>query len=179
MESIQELLASLFGGDVSFFSSLWDIIQGFLLVGGGIVAMIYRSKDTVSRAIAKVKSGEVDKLTTEIVSVKKGVEVEVKELKEVVTYMADMLVTLSLASPVLLDKAKQQIAGYAQEIKKISHIELEPMTAKIIDAINKSTEPKVVLAKAEAIIEQKAEAIKQEVKATEASVTDIINSIKL
>ncbi len=179
MESIQQLLADLFGGDVSFFSSLWDIVQGFLLVGGGIVAMIYRSRDTLSRAIAKVKTGEVDKLTQEIVTVKKGVDLEVKELKEVVTYMADMLVTLSLASPVLLDKAKQQIAGYAQEIKKISHVELEPVTLKIIEAINKTTEPKVVLAKAEAVIEQKAEAIQKEVKATEASVTDIINSIKL
>jgi hypothetical protein len=179
MESIQQLLADLFGGDVSFFSSLWDIVQGFLLVGGGIVAMIYRSRDTLSRAIAKVKTGEVDKLTQEIVTVKKGVDLEVKELKEVVTYMADMLVTLSLASPVLLDKAKQQIAGYAQEIKKISHVELEPVTLKIIETINKTTEPKVVLAKAEAVIEQKAEAIQKEVKATEASVTDIINSIKL
>jgi hypothetical protein len=179
MESIQQLLADLFGGDVSFFSSLWDIVQGFLLVGGGIVAMIYRSRDTLSRAIAKVKTGEVDKLTQEIVTVKKGVDLEVKELKEVVTYMADMLVTLSLASPVLLDKAKQQIAGYAHEIKKISHVELEPVTLKIIEAINKTTEPKVVLAKAEAVIEQKAEAIQKEVKATEASVTDIINSIKL
>lgn len=178
MESIQELLASLFGGDVSFFSSLWDIIQGFLLVGGGIVAMIYRSRDTVSRAIAKVKSTEVEKLSSEIVNVKKGVDVEVKELKEVITYMADMLVTLSLASPVLLDKAKQQIAGYAQEIKKINHIELEPLTAKIIDAVTK-TETKEVLAKAEAVIEQKAAEIKEEVKATEASVTEIINSIKL
>ena len=81
MESIQQLLADLFGGDVSFFSSLWDIVQGFLLVGGGIVAMIYRSRDTLSRAIAKVKTGEVDKLTQEIVTVKKGVDLEVKELR--------------------------------------------------------------------------------------------------
>ena len=119
MDSLQELLASLFGGDVSFFSSLWDIIQGFILFGGGVVAMIYRSRDTVSRAIARVKTTEVEKLSGELNGLKVGVHSEVNEIKEVVTYMADMMVTMSLASPVLLDKAKQKIAGYAEQISCI------------------------------------------------------------
>lgn len=179
MESLQQLLASLFGGDVSFFSSLWDIIQGFILVGGGVVAMVYRHRDTVSRAIAKVKTGEVDQLTQELKLVKKDVTNEVYQIKESVTYMADMLVTLSLASPVLLDKAKQQIAGYAEQIKHIQGVELEPVTQKIIEAITKAPSTQEVLKVETEKIEAESQVLNEEVKETEETVEDIINSIPL
>ena len=179
MDSFQELLASLFGGDVSFFSSLWDIIQGFILFGGGVVAMIYRHKDTVSRAIAKVKTGEVDKLSHELVLIKKDVVKEVGQIKESVTYMADMLVTLSLSSPVLLDKAKQQIAGYAQQIKQIQGVELETITQKIIEAVIKPQPTQEVLKIETQKIEEKAQVLKEEVKVVKETVEEIINSIPL
>ena len=177
-QSIQELLASLFGGDVSFFSSLWDIIQGFILVGGGVVAMIYRHRDTVSRAIAKVKTNEVEKLSNEISVVKEDVHKEVGQIKEVVTYMADMMVTMSLASPVLLDKAKQKIAGYAEQIKQIKGVELEAATQEIINAVVNA--PIVnTLKQEETKIEIKAQEIKEEIKKADETVKDLINRIPL
>lgn len=179
MDSLQQLITQLFGGDVSFFSSLWDIIQGFILVGGGVVAMIYRHKDTVSRAIAKVKTSEVDKLAHDLNLVKKDVVKEVYQIKESVTYMADMLVTLSLSSPVLLDKAKQQIAGYAQQIKQIQGVELEPITQKIIEAVTKPVSTQDVLKVEAQKIEEQSKSLQAEVKETEETVEEIINSIPL
>ncbi len=167
MESIQELLASLFGGDVSFFSSLWDIIQGFLLVGGGVVAMIYRHRDTVSRAIAKVKSSDVDKITNEL-----------SAIKDSNAYLADMVVTLSLASPVLSQKAKEQIAIYAQGIKQIKGLELEPVTNDIIKAALNKDVVKTLKEEAEVIV-QKTEAITKSIVKQGETVKDIIESIPL
>lgn len=167
MESIQELLASLFGGDVSFFSSLWDIIQGFLLVGGGVVAMIYRHRDTVSRAIAKVKSSDVDKITNEL-----------SAIKDSNAYLADMVVTLSLASPVLSQKAKEQIAIYAQGIKQIRGLELEPVTNDIIKAALNKDVVKTLKEEAEVIV-QKTEAITKSIVKQGETVKDIIESIPL
>lgn len=177
-QTIQEFLVGLFGGDVSFFSSLWDIIQGFILVGGGVVAMIYRHRDTVSRAVAKVKSSEVDKLSGELNVMKVGVHNEVAEIKEVVTYMADMMVTMSLASPVLLDKAKQKIAGYAEQIKKIKGVELEAATQEIIKAVV-GAPVATTLKQEETKIEIKAQEIKEEIKKAEETVKDLINRIPL
>lgn len=167
MESIQELLAGLFGGDVSFFSSLWDIIQGFVLIGGGVIAMIYRHRDTVSKAIAKMKTGEVDKLTQEL-----------KAIRDSNAYLADMVVTLALASPVLSQKAKEQIALYAQGIKDIRGIELEPLTNEIIKAALSSGSKETLVEKKEEIIKE-AEALEKEVKIAEDRVEDIISSIPL
>lgn len=167
MESIQELLAGLFGGDVSFFSSLWDIIQGFVLIGGGIIAMIYRHRDTVSKAIAKMKTGEVDKLTAEL-----------KAIKDSNAYLADMVVTLALASPVLSQKAKEQIALYAQGIKEIRGLELEPVTNEIIKAALSSENKETLVEKKEEILKE-AEALEKEVQIAEDRVEDIISSIPL
>ena len=179
MDSLQQLLADLFGENVSFFSSLWDIIQGFLLFGGGIVAMIYRHRDTVSRAKVLLKSEEVETISKKLNTFQVSSSKELEQVKEVVTYMADMLVTLSLSSPVLLDKAKQQIAGYAQEIKQINGVELEPITQKIIEAVTKVEKATDVLKVETVKIEAKAEQLVQEVKKTEQTVEQIINSIPL
>jgi hypothetical protein len=167
MESIQQLLADLFGGDVSFFSSLWDIIQGFILFGGGIVAMIYRHRDTVSRAVAKLKTGEVDKITQEL-----------SAIKDSNAYLADMVVTLSMASPVLSQKAKEQIALYAQGIKQIKGLELEPVTNEIIKAALNTNVVSTLKEEAKVIVE-KAELIKKEIVEQGATVKDIIESLPL
>jgi hypothetical protein len=167
MESIQQLLASLFGGDVSFFSSLWDIIQGFILFGGGVVAMIYRHRDTVSRAIAKVKTNDVDKITQEL-----------SAIKDSNAYLADMVVTLSLASPVLAQRAKEQIALYAQGIKQIKGLELEPVTNDIIKAALNKDVVKTLKEEAEVIV-QKTEAITKSIVKQGETVKDIIESIPL
>ncbi len=167
MESIQQLLADLFGGDVSFFSSLWDIIQGFILFGGGIVAMIYRHRDTVSRAVAKLKTGEVDKITQEL-----------SAIKDSNAYLADMVVTLSMASPVLSQKAKEQIALYAQGIKQIKGLELEPVTNEIIKAALNTNVVSTLKEEAKVIVD-KAELIKKEIVEQGATVKDIIESLPL
>lgn len=167
MESIQELLVGLFGGDVSFFSSLWDIIQGVVLIGGGVVAMIYRHRDTVSKAIARLKTGEVDKLTQEL-----------SAIKDSNAYLADMVVTLSLASPVLSQKAKEQIAIYARGIKEIRGLELEPVTNEIIKA-TLETKPVVTLKEAAETIQIKAEETQKQIVEQGEAVKDIIESLPL
>jgi hypothetical protein len=167
MESIQELLASLFGGDVSFFSSLWDIIQGFILFGGGVVAMIYRHRDTVSKAIARVKTSEVDKLTQELGAI-----------KDSNAYLADMIVTLSMSSPVLSQKAKEQIAIYAKGIKEIKGLELEPITNEIIKAALNINTVSTLKEEAEVIVE-KAQVIQKEIVKQGETVKDIIESLPL
>jgi len=178
-ESLQELILSLFGGDAALFSSIWDIIQGVILIGGGVVAMIYRHRDTVSRAVVKLKNDEVETLSKKLNTLQSSSSKELAQVKDVVTYMADIMVTLSLASPVLLDKAKQQIVGYAQEIKNISGIELEGVTKDIIAAIKQEPTTQTTLQEETKVIVEEVKELKEEVKATEETVEDIISSIPL
>jgi uncharacterized protein YukE len=179
MESLQELLLQLFGGDVSFFGSIWDIVQGFLVIGTTGVALFYRHQHTFSKALAHLKAGEVEKLGQELQGVKEDVVTEVDKIKETVTYIADILVTLSLASPVLLDKAKQTIAGYAEQIKGISGVELESVTEKIVQAVQTSGQAQETLQAETTKIEEAAEEAQEELKETEETVEEIINSIPL
>lgn len=178
-QSLQEFILSLFGGDAALFSSLWDIIQGVILIGGGIVAMIYRNRATLSRAVAKVKSDEVETINTKLNQIQVSTNKDMSQLKEVVTYMADIIVTLSLASPVLLDKAKQQIAGYAQEIKNINGIQLEGVTKDIIAAIKEAPASKVTIQEEAKVIAKEVIELKEEVKSNEETVADIISTIPL
>jgi hypothetical protein len=178
-QSLQEFLLSLFGGDAALFSSIWDIIQGIILIGGGTIAMIYRHRDTVSRAVAKLKTDEVVTLSSRLEGVQKQSSQELNKVKDTVSYLADIIVTLSLASPVLLDKAKQQIAGYASEIKNINGIELEGITKDIISAIKEGPSPKVTIQEETKVIIEEVKELKEEVKATEATIEDIISTIPL
>jgi flagellar motor protein MotB len=178
-ESLQELLLSLFGGDAALFSSIWDIIQGVILLGGGVIAMIYRHRDTVSRAIVKLKNEEVESLGKKLNTLQSSNSKELSQVKDVVTYMADIIVTLSLASPVLLDKAKQQIIGYAHEIKNINGVELEPLTEELIEALKEEPTSQTTLQEEKEVIAEEVKELKEEVKATEETVEDIINSIPL
>jgi uncharacterized protein YukE len=179
MESLQALLFELFGGDLSFFNSIWDLIQGFLVIGSTIIAFVYRQKHNFSNALAQVKAGEVDKLAENLTTIKNDVVSEVDKIKETVTYIADILVTLSLTSPVLLDKAKQTIAGYAEQIKVIAGVELESITQKIIAATQVSGKSEQTLQSETAKIEQEAAAAEEAIKETEETVEEIINSITL
>lgn len=178
-QSLQEFLLSLFGGDAALFSSFWDIIQGVILIGGGIVAMIYRHRDTVSRAVVKLKSDEVGTLSTKLETVQKESAQDLTKVKDTVAYLADIIVTLSLASPVLLDKAKQQIAGYALEIKNINGIELESVTKDIIAAIKDAPATKVTIQEQSKVIVEEVKELQKEVKATEETIEDIITTIPL
>jgi hypothetical protein len=178
-QSLQEFLLGLFGGDAALFSSIWDIIQGVILIGGGIVAMIYRHRDTVSRAIVKMKTEEVETLSTKLETVQKQSSQDLNKVKDTIAYLADIIVTLSLVSPVLLDKAKQQIAGYALEIKNINGIELEGVTKDIIAAIKDAPATKVTIQEETKVITEEVKELKEEVKATEETIEDIISTIPL
>jgi hypothetical protein len=178
-ESLQELLLSLFGGDAVLFSSFWDIIQGVILIGGGVVAMIYRHRDTVSRAVVKLKSQEVESLSKKLETTQVKSTQELHKVTEIITYLADIIVTLSLASPVLMDKAKQQIVGYAQEIKNINGVELEGVTQDIINAIKQAPQVEKVLVEETKVITEETKELKEEVKATEETVEDIISALPL
>lgn len=179
MESLQALLFELFGGDLSFFNSIWDLIQGFLVIGSTVIAFVYRQKNTFSKALAQVKAGEVEQLKESLTAIKTDVVGEVDKIKETVTYIADILVTLSLTSPVLLDKAKQTIAGYAEQIKGINGVELESITQKIIGAVQTSGHSEQTLQTETAKIEEEAAQAEETIKETEETVEEIINSIPL
>jgi hypothetical protein len=179
MESLQALLLELFGGDISFFNSIWDLIQGFLIVGSTIIAFVYRQKNNFAKALSQVKAGEVDKLAANLAAIKTDVNQEVGKIKETVTYIADILVTLSLTSPVLLDKAKQTIAGYAEQIKGIAGVELESITQKIVAATQNSGKSEQTLQAETLKIEEQAKVAEEAIKQTEETVEEIINSIPL
>jgi hypothetical protein len=179
MESLQALLLELFGGDISFFNSIWDLIQGFLIVGSTVIAFVYRQKNNFAKALSQVKAGEVDKLAANLVAIKTDVTQEVEKIKETVTYIADILVTLSLTSPVLLDKAKQTIAGYAEQIKGIAGVELESITEKIVAATQNSGKSEQILQAQTVKIEEEAKVAEEGIKKTEETVEEIINSIPL
>jgi hypothetical protein len=84
-----------------------------------------------------------------------------------------------LSSPVIGEKAKQQIIAYAEALKEEAKIILEPVTEQIVKLVKETEEPQKVLAQEIAAIEQTSTEIKKEIKETGETVKDIIESIPL
>lgn len=123
MESVQQIIENLFGGAITV-----DKITTILVA-------IFAVVKSFTEWRAKAKLIKADKELSSADKKISAMQTELNKLKESNSYLADIIVTVFLASNTLDDTVKKQIANYATTMEKIAAVNLEPMTNKVIDAI--------------------------------------------
>lgn len=123
MESVQQIIENLFGGAITI-----DKITTILVALFAVIKSFteWRAKAKLIKADKELSSA--DKKIA-------AMEKEITALKESNSYLADIIVTVFLASNTLDDTVKKRIVDYSTTMQKIAKIDLEPMTAKLIGVI--------------------------------------------
>lgn len=138
------IVENLFGGNTALFTSAWDLIQGIGLV---VIAAFYK--------FYQVKASKVESLFTKHSTEYQAIAKEFTAIQSSVAALADILITMTLASASLDATAKQKIVGYAEQLKNTSGISIDDATSKLINAVVNLKEGKKQLAEeAEAIVKQ-------------------------
>lgn len=197
MGSIQEMITNWFGGEITGFSSIADVVQFVFVIGAGILSLYFRNKSTVDTALAKLKVGETDAAVKEISLLKaqlntsqeialkdqaamyKQQQTELLATRESNAYLADILITMTMASPVLGDAAKKQIAAYGEHIRELSGIELESTTLKILNAVKNAPAIGQIVEEKQAEIMNVAAKTQETINTAEETVQSILEKIQL
>lgn len=123
MESVHQIIENLFGGSVTIDKIVTILVAVFAVV------------KSFTEWRAKVKLIKADKELSSADMKLAAMKEELNQLKESNSYLADIIVTVFLSSNTLDDTVKKRIVDYATTMEKISSIDLEPMTRKVIETI--------------------------------------------
>ena len=140
MESVQQIIETIFGGSITADKIITILVAVFALV------------KSVTEWKAKAKLIAADK---ELSAADKNIsemQKQVNHLKESNAYLADIIVTVFLTSNTLDDTVKKRIVDYATTMEKIAEVDLEKMTTKVIDTIADHIPGANIIQRKEAII---------------------------
>jgi hypothetical protein len=118
------IVENLFGGNTALFTSAWDVFQGIGLL---VLAGFYK--------FYQAKAIKVEGLFTKHSSEYQTITKEFNAIQGSVTALADILITMTLASASLDATAKQKIVGYAETLKNTNNVSIDDATSKLIDAV--------------------------------------------
>ena len=147
MESLETVIDVMFGGDVSV-----DKITTILVA---IFAVI----KSITEWFAKKKLIAADKELSSADKKLAAQEKEIKECKQCISLLCNIMTTAFLSSNTIDDTVKKKIASYTLKAEEVSKIDLTSMTSGIIETINTHVPGKT--------LNEKKEAIKAEVKSVE------------
>jgi hypothetical protein len=147
MESLEQIIETLFGGSISV-----DKITTILVAIFAVIKAFTEWHAKKKLIIADKELSSADKKLA-------AQEKELQETKQCVSLLCNVMTTAFLASNTLDDTAKKKIAAYTLKAEEISNIDLTSMTVQLIDTVNTYI-PGTNL-------NDKKEAIKAEVKSTE------------
>lgn len=166
MESVQDIIQIIFGGEIT--------IQGVATVLVSIYAIVM----SIVEWRAKVKLIKADKQLTSADKKLDAQREELNQVKEGLKYLGDIICTAYLANANVDENTKKKIAVAATNLEKVANIEFSEMTSKLIDTVTEYIPG--------TNIEKKKEDIVAEVKASEELIDtaaetaeDIVNKLEV
>lgn len=147
MESLKNIIEIMFGGEVSVDKITTILVAIFALI------------KSFTEWFAKKKLIKADKELSSADKKLAAQDREIKECKQCISLLCNIMTTAFLSSNTLDDTIKKKIAAYTLKAEEVSKIDLTSMTSGLIETIN-SHVPGTTL-------NEKKESIKAEVKATE------------
>lgn len=156
MPELEQIIETIFGGSISV-----DKITTILVA---IFAVI----KTFTEWFAKKKLIAADKELSSSEKKLAAQEKEIKECKQCISLMCNIITTAYLSSNTVDDSTKKRIAAYSLKAEEVSKIDLTSMTTGLIETINKHI-PGTSL-------NEKKESIKAEVKSVEEVLDNAIES---
>ena len=156
MPELEQIIQTLFGGEITVDKITTILVAIFALI------------KSFTEWFAKKKLIAADK---ELSSADKKLAAQQRELgecKQCIALLCNIMTTAYLSSNTVDDSTKKKIAAYSLKAEELSHIDLTTMTMKLIDTVNQHIPGNS--------LNEKKEAIKAEVKASEELIDKAIES---
>jgi hypothetical protein len=123
MDSVQQIIETLFGGEISIDKVTTILVALFAVIKSFTE---WRAKAKLIKADKELSSAD-EKIA--------AMQTNLDSLKESNSYLADIIITAFLSSNTMDDSIKKKIVDYALTMEKIADVDLEAMTVKVINTI--------------------------------------------
>lgn len=165
MESLQEIITLMFGGEISVDKITTILVAVFAVVKSCTEWFSKKKLIKADKEISATDKKLADQTT------------QIEELKKCVGYLSDIVITAYLSSNTIDTETKKRIGNYATQVEKISNIPLSNITEDVITTITKYVPNNTLQEKEEQILNttKKAEEIIDKVKEHADSLIDKLN----
>lgn len=166
MDSVQNIITNIFGGEFTFQSIANAIVPVYALVM------------SIKEAIAVRKLIKADKDINATEKQVKELKEENKQLREAMGIFGDIICTAYLANPNVEEQVKKKIAVAATKLDELTKIPLANMSKDLIDTVTKYVPGTNLEAKKEAIVEEVAK-VEEVVDTVAEDISDIIKNLEV
>lgn len=166
MDSVQNIISNVFGGELTFQSIANAIVPVYALVM------------SIKEAIAVRKLIKADKDINATEKQVKELKEENKQLREAMGIFGDIICTAYLANPNVEEQVKKKIAVSATKLDEITKIPLADMSKDLIDTVTKYIPGTNLEAKKEAIVAEVAKA-EEKIDDTVKDISAIVKNLEV
>ena len=166
MDSVQNIITNIFGGELTFQS-----------IANAIVPL-YAVVMSIKEAIATRRLIKADK---ELNATEKKVgklQEETTQVREAIGILGDMICTAYLANPNVDEQTKKKLAVAATKLDEVAKIPLAEMSRGLIDTVTKYVPGTNLEAKKEAIVAEVAK-VEEKIDDTVEDISDIVKNLEV
>jgi regulator of replication initiation timing len=166
MDSVQNIITNIFGGEFTFQS-----------IANAIVPL-YAVVMSIKEAIATRRLIKADKELNATEKQVTKLREENSELRTAIGVFGDIICTAYLANPNVDEQTKKKIAVAATKLDEVAKIPLADMSRELIDTVTKYVPGTNLEAKKEAIVAEVAR-VEEKIDGTVEDVSDIIKNLEV
>lgn len=166
MESVQSIIQTIFGGQIT--------IQSILTVLVSLYAVVV----SIVEWRAKVKLIKADKQLTSADKKLDAQKEELNKIRESMKYLGDIVCTAYLSNPNVDENTKKKIAVAATSLEKVADIEFSKITTDLINVVTEYIPGTNIEEKKEEIIAE-VKAAEKVIDAISDTADDIVNKLEV
>lgn len=166
MESVQSIIQTVFGGQITIQSILTVLVSLYAVV---ISIVEWR---------AKVKLIKADKQLTSADKKLDAQKEELNKIRESMKYLGDIVCTAYLSNPNVDENTKKKIAVAATSLEKVADIEFSKITTDLINVVTEYIPGTNIEEKKEEIIAE-VKAAEKVIDAISDTADDIVNKLEV
>lgn len=166
MESVQSIIQTVFGGQIT--------IQSILTVLVSLYAVVV----SIVEWRAKVKLIKADKQLTSADKKLDAQKEELNKIRESMKYLGDIVCTAYLSNPNVDENTKKKIAVAATSLEKVADIEFSKITTDLINVVTEYIPGTNIEEKKEEIIAE-VKAAEKVIDAISDTADDIVNKLEV
>lgn len=166
MDSVQNIISNIFGGEFTFQS-----------IANAIVPL-YAVVMSIKEAIATRRLIKADKELNATEKKVNKLQEETTQVREAIGILGDMICTAYLANPNVDEQTKKKLAVAATKLDDVAKIPLADMSRELIDTVTKYVPGTNLEAKKEAIVAEVAK-VENKIDNTVEDISDIVKNLEV
>lgn len=166
MDSVQNIISNIFGGELTFQS-----------IANAIVPL-YAVVMSIKEAIATRRLIKADKELNATEKKVNKLQEETTQVREAIGLLGDMICTAYLANPNVDEQTKKKLAVAATKLDEVAKIPLADMSKDLIDTVTKYVPGTNLEAKKEAIVAEVAKA-EEKIDDTVKDISAIVKNLEV